>query len=168
MFDDNNLIFTTTSTEKTIDFSRKDDPLTLLNKIKKGEITVEEPKESQKDFAKYLKIVWKGNKNHEQQKTLANLNMLFNGRNEAIDFIDGYGSMILEAKKRAAEKQEETGLKILTPKQMLQRLPTALAQVKAGNNSESLLNEIRQIVYSLYQSKQITKKVYNNIIKSIQ
>ena len=57
--------------------------------------------------------------------------------------------------------------KILTAKQMLQRLPIALAQVKAGNNSESLLNEIRQIVYSLYQSKQITKKVYNNIIKSV-
>ena len=50
---------------------------------------------------------------------------------------------------------------------MLQRLPIALAQVKAGNNSESLLNEIRQIVCSLYQSKQITKKVYKNIIKSI-
>ena len=46
---------------------------------------------------------------------------------------------------------------------MLQRLPIALAQVKAGNNSKSLLNEIRQVVYSLYQSKQITKKVYNNI-----
>ena len=59
------------------------------------------------------------------------------------------------------------GLKILTSKQLLQRLPIALAQLKAGNNSESLLNEIRQIVYSLYQSKQITKKVYNNIIKSI-
>ena len=58
-------------------------------------------------------------------------------------------------------------LKILTPKQMPQRLPIALAQVKAGNKSESLLKEIRQIVYSLYQSKQITKKVYNNIIKSI-
>ena len=54
------------------------------------------------------------------------------------------------------------GLKILTPKQMLQRLPIALAQVKVGNNSENLLNEIRQILYSLYQSKQITKKVYNN------
>ena len=65
-------------------------------------------------------------------------------------------------------KQNETkgtGLKILTPKQMLQRLSIALAQVKAGNNSESLLNEIRQIVCSLDQSKQITKKVYNNIIK---
>ena len=47
---------------------------------------------------------------------------------------------------------------MLTPKQMLQRLPKALAQVEAGNNSDGLLNEIRQIVYSLYQSKQITKK----------
>ena len=51
---------------------------------------------------------------------------------------------------------------------MPQRLPTALAQVKAGNNSEILLNEIRQIVYSLYQSKQITKKVYKNMIRYTQ
>ena len=58
--------------------------------------------------------------------------------------------------------------KILTPNQMLKRLPISLAQVKAGNNSESLLNEIRQIVYSLYRSKEITKKVYNNIINSIK
>ena len=50
---------------------------------------------------------------------------------------------------------------------MLQRLPIALAQVKAGNNSENLLNEIRQIVYSLYQSKENTKKVWNNLIKSL-
>ena len=56
----------------------------------------------------------------------------------------------------------------MTPKQILQRLPIVLAQVKAGNNSESLLNEIRQIVHSLYQSNQINKKVYNSIIKSIQ
>ena len=61
-----------------------------------------------------------------------------------------------------------TGLKLLTPKQMLQRLPIALAQVKAGNNSESLLNEIRPIVYFWYQSKETTEKVYNSIIKSIQ
>ena len=51
---------------------------------------------------------------------------------------------------------------------MVERLPIALAQVKAGNNSKSLLNEIRQIAYSLYQSKQITKRVYNNISESIQ
>ena len=61
-----------------------------------------------------------------------------------------------------------TGLKILTPKQLLQKLPIALAQGKAGNNSKSLLNEIRQVTYSLYQSKEITKKVDNNIIKSKQ
>ena len=51
---------------------------------------------------------------------------------------------------------------------MPKRLPIALAQVKADNNSENLLNEIRQIVYSLYRSKRITKKVYNNIINSIK
>ena len=50
---------------------------------------------------------------------------------------------------------------------MLQRLPIVLAQVQAGNNSENLLNEIRQIVYSLYQSKQVTKKVYNSLIKPL-
>ena len=68
-------------------------------------------------------------------------------------------------------KQDEKsgkGLEILTPKQLLQRLPIAPGQLKAANNSENLLNEIRQMVYSLYQSKNITKKVYNNIIKSIQ
>ena len=65
-------------------------------------------------------------------------------------------------------KQEGTGLKILTSKQMLQRLPIALAQIKAGNNSQSLLNEISQIFYALYQSKEITKKVYNDILKSIK
>ena len=75
--------------------------------------------------------------------------------------------MMSEAKVKA-KATKGTRLKILIPRKMLQRLPIALAQVKAGNNSESLLNEIRQVVYSLYQSKQITKKVCNNIIKSIQ
>ena len=66
------------------------------------------------------------------------------------------------------ESKKITGPKTLTPKQMLQILPIALAQIKAGNNSRTLLNEIRQIVYSLYQSKQITEKVHNNIIDSIK
>ena len=52
--------------------------------------------------------------------------------------------------------------------QKLQRLPIALAQVRAGNTSENLLNEIRQIIYSPYQAKEITKKVYNNIMNSIK
>ena len=90
--------------------------------------------------------------------------MSYKVRKEVIKFCDDYSSIMSEAKIKATEGK---GLKILTPKQMLQRLPIALAHVKAGNNSESLLNEIRKIVYSLYQSKQITKKVYNSIIKSI-
>ena len=83
--------------------------------------------------------------------------------------LDALESKIFLTKSKGASilNPGHSKLKILTHKQMLQRLPIALAQVKAGNNSESLLNEIKQIVYSLYQSKRITKKVYNNIIKSI-
>ena len=127
-------------------------------------MSLEEAKNIQK-YLDYLNIIRKGNKNAEQRKTLANINILYNARNNAIKFTEDYGSMILEAKKHA---KEGTGLKILTPNQMLKRLPIALAQIKAGNNSESLLNEIRQIVYSLYRSKEITKNVYNNIINSIK
>ena len=66
------------------------------------------------------------------------------------------------------KSKQGTGLTVLIPKQTLQRLPIALPQISPGNNSDSLLNEIKQIVYSLYRSKDITKKVYNNIIKSIK
>ena len=61
-----------------------------------------------------------------------------------------------------------SGLKILTNKQMLNCLPILLAQIQAGNNSNKLKNEIRQILYSLYRSKELTKTVYNNLIKSIR
>ena len=83
--------------------------------------------------------------------------------------LDGFKSKMFSIKSKGSSllNTNQSKLKILTPKQILQRLPIALPQVKAGNNSESLLNEISQIVYSLYQLKQITKKVYNNIIKSI-
>ena len=94
---------------------------------------------------------------------------LYNSRQKTIDLLNDNAKIRSESIYRSKQdKTTGTGLKILTPKQMLQRLPIALAQVKAGNNSESLSNETRQIVYSLYQSKQITKKVCNNIIKAIE
>ena len=65
-------------------------------------------------------------------------------------------------------KTKGTGLKILTDKQMLNRLPILLAKIQAGNNSIKLKNEIRQILYSLYRSKVLTKTVYSNLIKSIR
>ena len=61
------------------------------------------------------------------------------------------------------EKQGQ-GLKIIAPKQMLSYLPVLLAQIHAGNNSAKLKNEIRQLLYSLYRSKKISKTVYNNLI----
>ena len=98
-----------------------------------------------------------------------NLEKFYNSREEVINFFRDYIEMLSNANYDAKQNETSgTGLKVLTPKQVLQRLPIALAQVKAGNNSESLLNKIRQIFHSLYQSKQITKKVYKNIIKSMQ
>ena len=63
--------------------------------------------------------------------------------------------------------QSGDGLKILTPKQMLSRLPITLAQLKAGNNSEKLKNEIRQLLYSLYRSKKLTKQLYKSLVDII-
>ena len=88
--------------------------------------------------------------------------MLYKARNKAINFFNDYSSMVSEAKNKAKNKTSGKGFKVLTPKQLLQRLLIALAQVIAANNSENLLNEIRQIVYSLYKSNKTTKKVYNN------
>ena len=65
------------------------------------------------------------------------------------------------------QSQIGKGLKILTPDQMLSRLPITLAQLNAGNNSEKLKNEIRQSFYSLYRSKKLTKQIYKNLIDSI-
>ena len=68
---------------------------------------------------------------------------------------------------RENRKQQDSGLKILTPNQMLSRLPITLAQLKAGNNSEKLKNEIRQLLYSLYRSKKLTKQLYKSLIDII-
>ena len=84
-------------------------------------------------------MIRKGKKT-EKKITMPNINILFNGRNDAVKVVENYGSMILEVKRKATEGK---GLKILTPKQMLQRLPIALTQVKTGNDPASLLNEIK-------------------------
>ena len=80
--------------------------------------------------------------------------------NEIIDVVE----KILEFNK---QKQQGQVLKILTPDQMLSWLSITLAQLKAGNNSQKLINEIRQLLYSLYRSKKLTKTIYNNLINII-
>ena len=76
--------------------------------------------------------------------------------------------MLLKAEYFQWKLRKVKGLIISTPKQMLQWLRIALAEVPAGNSSENLLNEIMQIIYSVYQAKEITKKEQNNIMSSIK
>ena len=99
--------------------------------------------------------------------------MLYDSREAVIKLFNGYSSIVSKAKYKTIHGEGRpsdlaTWLKILTPKQLLQVLPTALAQVKAGNISENLLNEIRQMMYSLYRAKEIIKEVYIDIMNSIK
>ena len=91
--------------------------------------------------------------------------MLYESWQDVIKLFNDYFSIAFEAKHKVKYGE---GLKILNLKQMLQRLPIVLAQVKADNTSENLLSEIRQIIHSSYQAKEITKKVYSIITNSIK
>ena len=73
----------------------------------------------------------------------------------------------LESEESAAERRNQQRLKILTPDQMLSRLQITLARLKAGNNSQKLINESRQLLYSLYHSKKLTKTIYKHLINAI-
>ena len=119
-------------------------------------------------FLNKLNNIKIGKETTKQKWVINNITRFYLSREEVINFFRDYVEMLSDANYNAKQnKTEGKGLKISATKQMLQRLPITLAQVKAGNNSENLLNEIRQIVYSLYQSKEITEKVYNKLMKSL-
>ena len=161
--DYNNLNFEYVGPTEDVSFYEYRNSKELFNAIKNSQIKFSEVNNKQNEFLNKLSNIKIGKKTPEQKEVINNLEKFYNSREEVINFFRDYIEMLSDANYDS--KHSETkgkGLKILTPKQMLQRLPIALAEVKAGNNSE-----IRQIVYSLYQSKQITKKVYNNRIKSI-
>ena len=140
----------------------------LFKKIKNNQIMFNDALKKQKLFLDELNNVKICKKTSKQKKIITNLENFYMSREEVFNFFKDYAKMYIDAGyKVKKDKIKGTGLIILTPKQMIQRLPIALAQVKADNDSESLLNEIMQTVYSLYQSKGITKKVCNNIIKSV-
>ena len=99
---------------------------------------------------------------------------MLNTEDEKLDIAtvgdDDRRKSVIEAISKLGDKEEPEigkGLKIMTPKQMIARLPTLLAQKQAGNNSQKLNNEIRQIIYSLYRSKNRSKTVYNHLINNI-
>ena len=164
----NNLKCNFVGPTKDVGFSEYKGSKELFNAIKYNQINFDDVVKKQNEFLNKLSNIKIGKKTLAQKEVINNLENFCISREEVINFFRDYGKMVLDPScKSKQNKTEGEGFKTLTPKQMLQRLPIALAQVKAGNNSENLLNEIRQIVYSLYQSKQITKKVYNNLIKSV-
>ena len=128
---------------KTADakFDEFDNAINIASKVQDSKIDLADVKNNQQKFKSYLGEIKKGNKSKDQKNTLFNIEMLYKARNEAIKFYDDYSFMMSEAKVKAVKG---TGLKLLSPKQMLESLPITLAQIKAGNNSERLLNEISQ------------------------
>ena len=130
----------------SINFTGYKDPFTLFKKIRDGDISLKMVEEDQKNFKREFGRIKLGNPDHKRDKQLykiKNVTNLYDSRQKIIDLFNSYSKIRSEAIYKS--KQNETkgkGLKILTPKQMLQRLPIALAQVKAGNNSENLLNEM--------------------------
>ena len=150
--DYNNLKFDYVGPTKYVSFYGYMNSKELFNAIKNIKINFSEVKNKQNEFLNKLSNIKIGKETPEQKEVIKNLENFYNSREEVITFFRDYIEVLSDGYCDARQKETKgTGLKILIPKQMLQRLPIALAQVKAGNNSESLLNEIRQMVYSLHQ-----------------
>ena len=120
----------------------------IFKSIHNGYTTLEDIEKEQIEFKNDLGRMKQGDpkdKSQEQKEIINNIKNLYNSREEVVRMFNDYAKNM---SRNIYDSKQRRGFKILTPKQMLQRLPIALAQIKAGNNSESLLNEIRQIVYS--------------------
>ena len=108
-------------------------------------------------------------KKQETKYILSNLYAFFQAKARVLHAFESKIFPIKNEGTHFSEKvSDHSNIKILTPQQMPQRLPIALAQVKTGNTTENLLNEIRQIIYSLYQAKEITQRAYNNLMNSVK
>ena len=149
------LIYNFKGPTASINFGKFGGPMYIYGHMKKRDITLQVVEKQRKNFKKELNEITSGNpkyKNNNQLHVMKNAKNLYNSRKKIIDLRNDNSRIRSETIYKSKQNETEgKGLKILTPKQMLQKLPISLAQVKAGNDSESLLNEIIQIVYSLYQ-----------------
>ena len=149
--DYNNLNFEYIGPTKSVGFYEYKDSKEPFNAIKNNQIKFSEVKNKQNAFLNKLSNIKIGKKSLEQKKVINNLEKFYNSRREVLNFFRDYVEILSHANYDGRKnKTAGKGLKILTPKQILQRLPIALAEINDGNNSESLLNEISQIVCSLY------------------
>ena len=116
-------------------------------------LQIQKQKKNQEIFRSNISETTRGKWEHkpeEQKSTINNLKTFYNAREKVIKLFDDYTTIFCKAKYEAKQRK---GLKILTAKQMLQRLTIAIAQLKAGSRSGNLLNEIRQIIYYLHREK---------------
>ena len=169
--DYDNLIYNFKGNTDPINIGKFEGPIYIYDDMKNGKTTLQQIEKQQKDFKKELNEITSENPKHksdDQLYIIENVKNLYNSRQKVINLLNDYSKIRSEAIYKGKQNETKgTGLKILTPKQALRRFPIALAQVKAGKNSENLLNKIRQIIYSLCQSKEFTEKLYNNLIKSL-
>ena len=169
--DYDNLIYNFEGNTDPINIAKFEGPIYIYDDMKNGKTTLQQIEKQQKDFKKELNEITSENPKHksdDQLYIIENVKNLYNSRQKVINLLNDYSKIRSEAIYKGKQNETKgTGFKILTPKQALRRFPIALAQVKAGKNSENLLNKIRQIIYSLCQSKEFTEKLYNNLIKSL-
>ena len=128
-------------------------PLHIYESIHNGSITLEDVEKDQIKLKSELGLIRQGNpknRSEEPNNVINNVTNLYQLREKVVEMFNNYAKNM---SRNIYESKQGTGPRILTHKQMLERLPIALAQIKSGNNSESLLKEIRQIVYSSYKSK---------------
>ena len=169
--DYDNLIYNFKGNTDPINIAKFEGPIYIYDDMKNGKTTLQQIEKQQKDFKKELNEITSKNPKHksdDQLYIIENVKNLYNSRQKVINLLNDYSKIRSEAIYKGKQNETKgTGHKILTPKQTLRRFPIALAQVKAGKNSENLLNKIRQIIYSLCQSKEFTEKLYNNLNKSL-
>ena len=140
-FDYNNLKFQYIGTTKDVSYYEYNNSKELFNAIKNNKINFDDTVKRQNELLNKISNVKIGKKTDNQKKVITNLENVYISREEVINFFRDYGKMVLDASYKSKQNEAEgRGLKMLTPKEMLQKLPIALAQVKTGNNSESLLD----------------------------
>ena len=166
--DYNNLDFEYVGPTKDVSFYEYMDSKEFFNAIRDNKIGFSEAKNKQNDFLNKLSNIKIGRKTLEQKEVINNLEKFYNSREEVLNFFRDCVEMLADANYNAKQNETmEKGLKILTPKQMLQRLPIAHEQVKAGNNSEKLLMKSEKIFILCISQKKLLKKMYNNLIRSL-
>ena len=134
----------------------------IINNAKK---TLKQSKENENEYKSDLNEIKTAKKKKKKKKNpIYNNETLYKAQNIVIKIFDNFSSFASNSRYKATHGE---WLKILSHKQMLQRLPISLMQVQTISTSENLLNKIRQLIYSLYQAKKITKKAYNNIMNLI-